>query len=104
MKKVVLKPETHLNAILVIDKKNKETFMSQHLNMTLEEYITRSIIMSVVETAPSLPHLYDMELDFVNSGDGKTSKGYTYKSTAYKHEDDDVLVFVNVIDGLPVDK
>jgi len=100
MEKVVLKPETKLNAILVVDKKNEETFMSQHLNMTLEEYLTRSMIMSVVENAPSLPKLYNMELDFVMNVGGRTSKGYFYESTAYKHEDDDVLVFVNVIDKI----
>ena len=98
MKKLVLDKQTKLNAILVVDKKNSEVFSSKDLNMTLEQYITRSIIMSITENAPSIPHLYDMELDLVISTDGKTSKGYHYKSSAYKHENDDILVFVNVID------
>ena len=97
---MTLKPETNINAILVVDKKQNQVFKSEHLNMSLEEYVSRAIFNESLNDSPKMPNVYNHTLEYVMGGDGITTKGYSYKSSAYKYEDTDKLIFVNVIDSI----
>jgi len=100
MKKITLKPEININAILVIDKKENQVFKSEHLNMTLEEYVSRAIFNESLNDAPKMPNVYNYNLQFTMSSKGITTKGYEYTTSAYQYEDNDKLIFVNVIDSV----
>ena len=99
-KKIVLNGKTWLNAIQVVDMKNKEVFHSQNLNMTLTEYILQSENMSLFNGHPHIPSLIGRKLKFVSNGSGETSKGYKFQASAYFGKFQDAQIFVNVIEGV----
>jgi hypothetical protein len=100
MKKIKLNPHTKINAITIVDKINPNVINSQNMNTTIAEFIVGSSIQMISKgKRPSvIPNLFDVELDFVMDASGRTSKGYSYKASAYKYEDNNKLIFVNVIE------
>jgi hypothetical protein len=100
MKTLVLDNQTQLNAILVVDKKNSQTFHSQDINMSLEEYLERCQMMVLVNNTPTIPNILNKKLSFQDEGVSNTSTGVPFHSTMYDYEDDKIIIAVNVIDWI----
>jgi hypothetical protein len=85
--------ETKLNAILLVDKKEKLTFMSTDLNMSVLEWMIKMGIEKQFPFEYKAPNLLDFKLKY--ECDGSSS---THKMSSYIYDDSDYRIFVNVIE------
>jgi hypothetical protein len=93
MKTLSLTPETKINAITVINKKNAHVAMSMDMNMTLLEWTMRYSMSDESLSFGRLPNLLTMKYKYVC--DGSNGK---HKMSAFLHDNSDYRVFLNVFD------
>jgi hypothetical protein len=93
MKTLSLKPNTKINAITVINKKNPNVAMSKDMNITLLEWMMRYSMTDEAIAFGSLPNLLTMKYKYIC--DGSNGK---HKMSAFLHDDPDYRVILNVFD------
>lgn len=84
--------ETRLNAILVLDKKQKLVFMTTDMNMSVLEWMIKMGIEKQFPVGYKAPNLLNLKLKYECDGSSET-----HKMSAYLYDDSNYRVFVNII-------
>jgi hypothetical protein len=93
MKTLSLTPETKINAILVVDKKENRVCMSTDMDMSLLEWTIQHSMSNKVLEFGELPNFLNMVLKYNCDGSNET-----HKMSGYLYQDKKYTVFVNVFD------
>ena len=99
-KKIILTKDLQMNAIMVVDIKTNNVFHSSDQNMSIANYILLAHFRTLTQGFSELPNILGYELEYVGDGSGITSKGYKYKASGYKMQNANILIFVNIIEGV----
>ena len=93
METLSLTPETKINAILVVDKKENRVCMSTDMDMTLLDWTIKHSMSDKVLEFGELPNFLNMVLKYNCDGSNET-----HKMSGYLYQDKKYTVFVNVFD------
>jgi hypothetical protein len=93
MKTLSLTPETKINAILVVDKKENRVCVSTDMDMTLLNWIFKHSMSDKALEFGELPNLLNMVFKYNCDGSNET-----HKMSGYLYQDKKYTVFVNVFD------